>query len=64
MVYGHVNIISGFSDNSVSKESVRSAGDPGSIPVAEKSAGEGIGYLPQDSWDSLVAQPVNNLPAM
>ena len=29
-----------------------------------KSAGEGIGYPLQYSWASLVAQLVNNLPAM
>ena len=29
-----------------------------------RSAGEGIGYPPQYSWDSLVAQVVKNLPAM
>ena len=29
-----------------------------------RSAGEGIGYPPQYSWDSLVAQVVKNLLAM
>ena len=40
------------------------AGDPGSIPGLERSAGEGTGYLFQYSWSSLVAQLVKNLPAM
>ena len=40
------------------------AGDPGSIPVSGRSAGEGIGYPLQYSWASLVAQLVKNQPAM
>ena len=48
----------GFPDSSVGKESACNAGDPGSIP------GEGTGYPLQYSWDTLVAQLVNNLPAM
>ena len=43
---------------------VKKAGDPGSIPGLGRSAGEGIGYLLQYSWASLVAQLVKNLPAM
>ena len=54
----------GFSDSSVGKESVCNAGDPGSIPGLGRSPGEGIGYLLQYSWASLVAQLVKNLPAM
>ena len=53
-----------FPDNSVGKESACSAGDPGSIPGSGRSTGEGIGYPLQDSWASLVAQLVKNLPAM
>ena len=34
------------------------------IPGSGRSAGEGIGYSLQDSWASLVAQLVKNLPAM
>ena len=34
------------------------------IPGSGRSAGEGIGYLLQYSWASLVAQLVKNLPAM
>ena len=54
----------GFPDSSVVKESACNAGDPGSIPVSEKLTEEGIGYLLQYSWASLVAQLVKNLPAM
>ena len=46
------------------KKSACSAGDPGSIPGSGRSAGEGIGYPPQYSWASLVAQLVKYLPAM
>ena len=51
-------------DSSVGKESACSAGDPSSIPGLGRSAGEGIGYPLQDSWVSLVAQLIENLPAM
>ena len=54
----------GFPGSSACKESACNAGDPGSIPGLERSPGEGIGYLLQYSWASLVAQMVNNLPAM
>ena len=40
-----------------------SAGDPGSIPKLERSAGDGISYTLQYSWASLVAQLVKNPPA-
>ena len=39
-------------------------GEPGSIPGLGSSPGEGIGYLHQYSWASLVAQLVKNPPAM
>ena len=42
----------------------RNAGDPSSIPGSGRSTGEGIGYPPQYSWPSLVAQLVKNPPAM
>ena len=42
----------------------RNAGDPISIPGSGRSPGEGIGYLLQYSWASLVAQSVKNPPAM
>ena len=54
----------GFPDSSVGKESTCNAGDPGLIPGSGGSAGEGIGYPLQDSWASLVAQLVKNLPAV
>ena len=34
------------------------------IPESGRSPGEGIGYLLQYSWASLVAQTVKNLPAV
>ena len=40
------------------------AGDPGSIPGLGRSSVEGIGYQFQFSWASLVAQLVNNPPAV
>ena len=47
-----------------SKESAWSAGEPGSIPGSGRSPREGNGNALQDSWASLVAQLVKNLPAM
>ena len=40
------------------------AGNPSLIPVQGRSPGEVIDYPFQYSWASLVAQLVNNLPAM
>ena len=57
-------MLRGFPDSSVGKESTCNAGDPGSIPGSGRLAGEGIGYLLQYSWASLVTQLVKNLPAM
>ena len=54
----------GFPHSSVGKEFTCSAGDPDLIPGLGRSAGEGIGYLLQYSWASLVPQMVKNLPAM
>ena len=51
-------------DSSVGKESTCNAEGPGLIPGLGRSAGEGIGYLLQCSWVSLVAQLVKNPPAM
>ena len=42
----------------------RNAGDPSSIPGSGRSAGDGNGYPLQDSWASLVAQLIKNLPVM
>ena len=54
----------GFPHSSVGKESACNAGDPGSIPGSGRSPGEGIGYLLQYSWASLVAQLIKIPPAM
>ena len=58
------NVILGFPDISVGKESSCNAGDLCSIPGSGRSAGEEIGYTLQYSWASLVAQLVNNPPVM
>ena len=54
----------GFPDSSVGKESACNVEDPGSIPGWGRSTGEGLGYPLQYSWASLVAQLVNNPPAV
>ena len=46
------------------KESTCNAGDPSSTFGLGRSPKEGIGYPLQYSWASLVAQTVNNPPAM
>ena len=51
----------GFPDSSVGKESACNVGDPSWIAGLGRSPGEGIGYLFQYSWASLVAQLVKNL---
>ena len=56
--------ISAFPDSSFGKESASNAGIPGWIPGLGRFPGDGIGYLLQYSWASLVAQLVKNLPAM
>ena len=53
-----------FPGSSDGKESMGTIGGPSLIPGSGRSAGEGIGYSPQYSWASLVAQVVKNLPAM
>ena len=54
----------GFPGGSAGKESACNAGDPGSVPGTGRPPREGISYPFQDSWASLVAQLVKNLPAM
>ena len=54
----------GSPGSTVGKESAFNIGDPGLIPGSGKSTGEGIGCPLQNSWASLVAQLVKNLPAM
>ena len=56
--------LKGFPDSSVGKESTYNAGEPGLISGSGRSAGEGIGYPFQCSWASLVAQLVENTPAI
>ena len=50
----------GFPGSSAGKESACSAEDPSSVPGSGRSLGQGIGYLLQYSWASLVAQTVKN----
>ena len=54
----------GFPGSSAGEESACNEGDPGSIPRSGRSPEEGVGYLLQYSWTSLVAQMVKNLPTM
>ena len=54
----------GFPSSSAGKESTHNAGNPGSIPGSGRSPREGIGYPPQESWGSLVAQLVKNPPSV
>ena len=54
----------GFPGGSAGAESACNAGDPALIPGSGGSPGEGIGYLLQYSWASVVAQMVKNPPAM
>ena len=61
---GQTSSYKGLPDSSVGKEAACNAGDPSLIPGLARSAGEGIGYLLQYSWASLVAQLLKNLPAM
>ena len=56
-------LIPGHGTDSVGKESTCNAGDPRLIPGSGRSA-EGTGYPLQCSWASLVAQLVQNPPAM
>ena len=58
------NVIQGFPDSSVGKESACNAGDPGLIPGLGRPTGEGKGYPLQYSWASLMGQLVKNPPAM
>ena len=54
----------GFPGSSAGKESACDAGDPSLIPGSGRSLGEPMGYPLQYSWASLVAQTVENPPAM
>ena len=59
-----IPVFLGFPGGSEGKESACNSGDLCSIPESGRSPGEGIGYLLQYSWVSLMAQKVKNLPAM
>ena len=48
--------MTGFPGSSAGKESTCNAEDPGLIPGLGRSPGEGIDYLLQYSWTSLVGQ--------
>ena len=68
-IYGIINshlVLSILSDFLVvaGKESTCNVGDPSSVSGSGRSPGEGIGYLLQSSWASLVVQMVKNPPAM
>ena len=63
-IYKITNYFLGFRGNSAVKEPTCNAGDPFSIPGLERSPEEGIDYLFQYSWASLVAQTVKNPPTM
>ena len=54
----------GFSGGSAGKEFACNVRGLGLIPGLGRSPGEGIGYLLQYAWASLVAQLVKNPPAM
>ena len=54
----------GFLGSSAGKESACNAGDPDAIPESGGSTTEGIGYVLQYSWASLVTQLVKKTPAM
>ena len=62
-IYTYMDIL-GCPDSSAGEEFACNAGDPGSIPGSGRSPGEGIGYPLQCSWAPLVAQTVQNPPAM
>ena len=60
----HLQVIRVFPGSSAGKESACNAGDPCLIPGLGRSPGEGIGYSLQYSWASLMAQMVQNPPAI
>ena len=62
--YKYTDAYWGFPDSSVGKESACNAGDPGSISGSGRSYGEEKSYSLHYSWASLVAQLVQNPPAV
>ena len=59
-IWRRVEYFRGFLGSSAGKEATCNVGDPGSIPGSGGSPGEGIGYLLQYSWFSLMAQLVKH----
>ena len=53
-------VLMGFPGSSAGKGSACNAGDRGLIPQLGRCPGDGIGYLLQYSWTSLVVQMVKN----
>ena len=53
-----------YHGKSPDKESACNVGDPGSILGLGRPPGEGIGYLLQYPWASLVAHMIKDLPEM
>ena len=62
--YVKIYFTTGFLGSPACKESACNAGDLGSISGSGSYPGEGIGYLRQYSWASLVAQVVKNVPSV
>ena len=60
----NLGVSEGFPGNSTGKESACNAGDSSLIPGLGKFPGEGLSYLLQYSWASLLVQMVKNAPAM
>ena len=64
LLWRNVYLDLGFPGSSAAKESTCNTGDPNLISRSGRSPGEGIGYLLKNSWASLLAPSVKNLPAM
>ena len=62
--FAALSTCSGFPGGSAGKESDCSAGDPSFDSSVRKIPWRRVGYPLQHSWASLVAQMVNNLPAV
>ena len=60
----NLGVSEGFPGNSTGKESACNAGDSSLIPGLGRFPGEGLSYLLQYSWASLLVQMVKNAPAV
>ena len=60
----NLGVSESFPGNSTGKESACNAGDSSLIPGLGRFPGEGLSYLLQYSWASLLVQMVKNAPAM